>query len=169
MVCHTRSLIEIGDDQSVDLGPISTIEIPDGRVLDTLPNGVQLIRSWGGSLQASPTVAWNAQGWDDLTDVSSRAYTTSMASVSVDDGLGDHVLSTEWVMHDKVNDTYYKVDITDWTQGGDGGGFAYQRSLINPSDGTTGTPVVFIHPDYSDSVDVIAPGVIITAGNPNLW
>ncbi|MEY3664788.1 MAG: hypothetical protein RLZZ153_970, partial [Pseudomonadota bacterium] len=161
---YTRSLIEIGDDLSVDLGPISTVEIPDGRVLDTLPNGVQLIRSWGGSLQASPTVAWNAQGWDDLTDVASRAYTTSMASVSVEDGLGNHVLSTEWVMHDKVNDTYYKVDITDWTQDGNGGGFAYQRSLINPSDGTTGTPVVFIHADYSDSVDVIAPGVIITRG-----
>jgi hypothetical protein len=161
-VSYTRALIEFDEEDQVTLGERFIVEIPDGRVLDELSEGVQLMRGWGGSLYASQSVAWNVQGWDDLTNVADRAYTTSMRALFSYEGLGNEVLNAQLVMRDRVNDTYYKVDFSSWTSGG-GGGFAYERRQIN-ADGSTGEPVLFTHADYSDTVDVIAPGVIVTRG-----
>jgi uncharacterized delta-60 repeat protein len=161
-VSYTRALIGFDENDQVTLGERFIVEIPDGRVLDELSEGVQLMRGWGGSLYASQSVEWNVQGWDDLTNVADRAYTTSMRALFSSGGVGNEVEDAQLVMRDRVNDTYYKVDFSSWTSGG-GGGFAYERRQIN-ANGSLGDPVLFTHEDYSDTVDVIAPGVIVTRG-----
>ncbi|MEI7782973.1 MAG: Ig-like domain-containing protein [Betaproteobacteria bacterium] len=160
---YSRSQINLGDDGQFWLGESRDVLMPDGRLVDELADGVTLTRGWAGPLYASQTVEWNAEGWGDLTDVANRSYDSNQA-LTVDGSLGNRVLGREWVMHDRVHNTYYKVAFQSWTSRDNGGGFAYERSLINRADGSTSDPVVFIHENNSQTVDHIAPGVIVTRG-----
>jgi hypothetical protein len=161
-VAYDRSLIDLSTPGEFALGDVVHAIIPaTSNVVEVLEDGTVLQRAYGGPLQSTQTVEWNADGWGDLTDVANRDYSSNMAGETVYN-LGNRVLNLEWVMHDIVHDTYYKVDFTQWTQGGDGGGFAYERSMIDTSTGNTGGLVFYDHGDYSKSVDHIAEGVVVT-------
>lgn len=78
---------------------------------------------------------WNSQytdsnlnGWGDLSNVRSRRYAPFREALN--GNIGNNVTSTELVMHDLATDLYYKVEFLEWTQGGNGGGFEYIRTLI---------------------------------------
>ena len=78
---------------------------------------------------------WNSQytdanlyGWGDLSNVRSRRYTPLREAL--DGSIGNNAVGTELVMHDLATDLYYKIEFINWTQGGNGGGFEYIRTLI---------------------------------------
>lgn len=99
---------------------------------------------------------WNSKwtdptnyGWDNLGNLSSRTYDTWNAAV---DGGPPSSVGEELVMHDTINDKYYLIKFTQWTPGGNGGGFAYERYEIFST-------VSFSRPDNSAStIDIIASG-----------
>jgi hypothetical protein len=80
---------------------------------------------------------WNADGWEDLANVTSRTYTTWRESLGTNVA---EIVGQELIMHDLTNDKYYGIKFTQWTQGIDpggeqGGGFAYERQLIDVNAG----------------------------------
>jgi hypothetical protein len=72
---------------------------------------------------------WNADGWQDLTNVESRNYINFYDAL--DGGLGNNVPNRELVMFIPSTNEYYAIKFSSWTQGGNGGGFAYERYRIN--------------------------------------
>ncbi len=157
---------------TASLGDAVSVAINDGDVVvnaDVLDSGVVLTRYWGGPLQGVPTLAWNAEGWDDLTDLATRQYSTSMSTVPGDEGyanIGNRVLLNDWVMHDLVNDTYYKVHFTDWSQNGSGGGVAYVRTQVDAVTGAAiGEPVEFVKEPNTNAYDFIDDGVVLVRGS----
>jgi hypothetical protein len=101
---------------------------------------------------------WNGDGWNDLSNVTSRSYATW---ATIMDGNPPGLINQELVMHDTLNDTYYTVKFHTWQSGtggdGLGGAFSYTRRKINIA-------AYFTKEDNGDQVDVIAPGVEITRG-----
>ena len=82
--------------------------------------------SWSST---SPTYTeWNAEGWGDLTNLSSRTYDT-LYNVLYNQ-IGSFIIDTELIMHDTQDDVYWKFIFTSWTQSGGGGGFSYNRTFI---------------------------------------
>jgi hypothetical protein len=73
---------------------------------------------------------WNIDGWLDLTDVTTRTYQPLYAAFG-SGGLGNKIVGTECVMYLPDNGKYYTVKFTQWTQGGNGGGFAYTRRELD--------------------------------------
>jgi len=89
--------------------------------VDEIAPGVGLTRDLVHSAY-SVTVRWNADGWDDLSDLSGRNYVHRM------DQSGADPATTDWVMHDIMQDAYYKVSTDD--------AFAsYTLLRVDPSDG----------------------------------
>lgn len=96
-----------------------------------------------GEVGASPrNTRWNSSftdsrpnysGFNDLSNVQNRVYTDF--TLALDYSIGNHVLNTPLVMHDLTTDLYYKVEFTQWTQGNNGGGFEYTRTVIPQSCG----------------------------------
>jgi len=78
---------------------------------------------------------WNADGYDNLDTVKNRYYTdfTEALKHAVD----ANVLKADLVMHDTINDKYYKVKFTQWAV--EVGTFGYNRAeiLVNASIGVT--------------------------------
>ena len=70
----------------------------------------------------------NSYGWNDLSNVESRVYSTFHQALNR--AIGNNILDTELVMRDKMTGQYWKFDFHSWTQGGNGGGFSYTRTLI---------------------------------------
>jgi hypothetical protein len=89
---------------------------------------------------------WNADGWGDLTGLAARRYTTWRQALN--NQVGNEIVASELVMHDTINDKYYKFDFTNW--GGNNGSFAYTRTLVED-------PNYFKKDDYAtaNNVDVI--------------
>ena len=129
------------------------------RVTDTLGEGVTLTRNTTGPMVSNlmedgitPTIEWNSDGWAYLGNVAGRTY-TSFAN-ALNNKVGDYILPSELVIHDRVNDTYYKVDFTQYQGGGVGGGFSYQRSQITLSAENNfdindqGEVSLIVSPDY---------------------
>ena len=96
---------------------------------------------WNGSVSPAGTV-WNIEGWDNLNNVTTRTYVNFYAAFG-NGGLGNKVVGTECVMHIPENNTYYAIKFTSWTQNGNGGGFAYERYVID----TTKLPEGIAFPD----------------------
>ena len=63
-----------------------------------------------------------------------------------------------------VYDEYHKVKFTQWTQGGNGGGFSYERTKVYP---TVEPTVYFTKRNYENDVDVIVEGRLEIARNNN--
>jgi len=92
---------------------------------------------WNDSLSPSGTT-WNSEytdstfGFSDLDVVDTRTFSTFYNAL---DGAIGNNFEIPLIMHDTVNDEYYTVQITQWTQGrngqSQGGGFEYTRRLIN--------------------------------------
>lgn len=80
--------------------------------------------SWDSSLSPSGTL-WNIDGWNDLTNLTERSYTTFYSAFG-NGGLGNKVPGTECVMYIPENGKYYAIKFVSWTQNG-GGGFSYIR------------------------------------------
>jgi hypothetical protein len=95
-------------------------------------------------------------GFNEYSDILTRTYDTFRNSLN--GNIGNFIIGRELILQDTVNNEYYSVVFTKWTQGGNGGGFKYTRQLIFPSFGSVFT---FERPDNDDSViDVIVPGVL---------
>jgi hypothetical protein len=83
---------------------------------------------WSSSVSPSGTL-WNIEGWNDLSDIESRNYTNFNGAFG--GNLGNQVVGTECIMYLPDNGKYYAVKFTQWTQNGQGGGFAYTRQEID--------------------------------------
>lgn len=103
---------------------------------------------------------WNSDGWETLTGISLRDFTTWRSALN--NAVGNNILGSELVMHDIANDKYYKFDFTQW--GGSNGGYSYTRREITD-------PNYFKKTDYGNEVDVIEDDstvqIGITRGNNN--
>jgi len=125
----------------------------DGNAVDIISPGVHLKRNNNrglynavvedGSQEGSSPVntKWNSEyidsrpgysGWDDLSNLESRVYTSFVDAL--DGSVGDNI-NTDLVMWDMTTDLYYKINFDSWTENGDGGGFAYYRTVIPQSNG----------------------------------
>jgi hypothetical protein len=71
---------------------------------------------------------WNNEGWKDLNKVSKREFTTLKNALF--GAIGEFILISELVMFDILEQKYYKIQFTEWPQGGNGSGFTYYRELI---------------------------------------
>jgi hypothetical protein len=122
-----------------------------------------LEEGWDTGDRISPSGSlWNADGWGDLTNTVQRTYTTFYNAVG--GNLGENILNTELIMQDIINNKYYAVKFSSWTQNANGGGFSYTRQLLNTSnyffkpDNDTDTVDVFVEDDGNGS------GIGITRG-----
>ena len=85
---------------------------------------------WNQSVSPANTL-WNADGWNGFNNftTSQRVYAPFYTALNTE--LGYHVPGAELIMYDTVNQKYYAVMFTSWTQGNNGGGFSYTRRLLN--------------------------------------
>jgi hypothetical protein len=97
-------------------------------------------------------------GWNDLSTVSSRTYNT--LRISLDNNVGNYILGKELVMRVISTSQYFRIKFTQWTQGGNGGGFRYERQEIDSNGNNIGSFVVFTKTNYGSEVDIIVPGVV---------
>jgi hypothetical protein len=97
-------------------------------------------------------------GWNDLSMVSARTYDT--LRISLNNSVGNYILGKELVMRVISTQQYFRIKFTQWTQGGDGGGFRYERQEIDSNGNNIGSFVVFTKTNYGSEVDVLVPGVV---------
>ena len=138
--------IELTNDALITLpvvldAPIQFTRLANIANTDFIDTGLSLARGNNGALYnpelelsydntnyTSPAgTEWNSDGWDDLSNLRSRSYDTLRSSLN--NVIGENILNAELVMHDIINDKYYKFDFTNWGQN-NGGSFAYTRTLI---------------------------------------
>jgi len=144
---------------------------------DAIGSGVTLVRGAYGALlnieaeaeydnnnNTSPLgTEWNSDGWDDLLGVASRSYGTFYSALN--GAVGNNIIGAELVMHDTINDRYYKFSFSNWGQN-NGGSYSYTRTEITD-------PNFFEKADYAtaNNVDVIEDDstlqIGITRGNNN--
>ena len=152
-----------GDERATfTVGTVSTTanivsfeKLDNGTEQDTVSKSVVLARSNQGGLYnsvsetyyndseySSPlSTEWNSiysderdgfSGYNDLSNLTTRKYSNFYNALN--GSIGDNILNTELVMRDNSTGYYWKFQFTKWTQGGNGGGFAYTRELISTSD-----------------------------------
>jgi hypothetical protein len=80
---------------------------------------------WDVSMSPEGTL-WNIEGWDNLSNVSTREYVPFYAATGGQ--LGNMVTTRQYVMKDTINNKYYTVQFTNW---GGGGAVSYTREQIN--------------------------------------
>jgi len=141
---------------------------------DSIGPGLTLVRSYQGALfnieaeseydNVSPIgTEWNNDGWDNLVGLNTRSYGTFYTALN--GAVGNNIIGAELVMHDTINDKYYKFSFTDWGQN-NGGSYAYTRTEITD-------PNYFKKENYAtvNNVDVIEDDstlqIGITRGNNN--
>jgi len=130
---------------------------------DAIDDGLTLVRSYRYALfnleaeteydrnnNTSPLgTEWNSEGWGDLTGFNTRTYTTFYEALN--GAVGNNIIGAELVMHDTINDQYYKFSFSNWG-GNNGGSYAYTRTLVED-------PNYFRKTDYGDEVDDVFIGV----------
>jgi hypothetical protein len=105
---------------------------------------------------------WNGDDTNNLNDYKERDYLTLFELYS---GEFANLPGKTAIMKDTINNKYYLFEWLGWTQGQNGGGFSYNRSLI------LGDPSFFEKTNNGSEIDVIIPddgegsGVGITRGN----
>jgi hypothetical protein len=129
---------------------------------DAIGPGLTLVRSYHRALfnieaetqydtnnDTSPLgTEWNSEGWGDLTGFNTRTYTTFYEALN--GAVGNNIIGAELVMHDTINDQYYKFSFSNWG-GNNGGSYAYTRTLVED-------PNYFRKTDYGDEVDDVFIG-----------
>lgn len=106
---------------------------------------------------------WNADGWENLHQVKQRYYTNFYDVL--DEAIGENIINSnlsKLVMHDTINDKYYKVQFHFWQAGGDAsqnGGFSYTRQEIFLPE-----TVNFVYAGYENPGDEISEHVTIVRG-----
>ena len=143
---------------------------------DAIGPGLTLVRSYHRALfnieaetaydnnnYTSPLgTEWNSEGWGDLTGLDTRTYTTFRDALN--GNVGNEIIGAELIMHDTINDQYYKFSFSNWGDN-NGGSYAYTRTLIERD------PNYFKKLDYAtaNNVDVIEDDstlqIGITRGN----
>jgi hypothetical protein len=104
---------------------------------------------------------WNNDGWGDLVNLQSRSYGTFRDALN--GNVGNYIIGAELVMHDTINDQYYKFSFSDWGNN-NGGSYAYTRTQVED-------PNYFKKANYAtaNNVDVIEDDstlqIGITRGN----
>ena len=83
---------------------------------------------WNSNVSPEGTL-WNIDGWNDLSNLTTRTYTNLYAAF--DGNLGNKIVGTECIMYVASIEKYYAVKFLSWTQGGNGGGFSYVRYEID--------------------------------------
>lgn len=125
------------------LGKPVTFRNPSGETfVDKIDTGVSITRlgtqglvnidqEEGYSSNVSPAgTEWNSDGWDDLENVTEREYGSMRWALG--NQIGSNILNTgrsKLVMHDMINNKYYKVQFHWWQQGGQGGGGANNNDV----------------------------------------
>ncbi len=145
---------------------------------DSIGPGLTLVRSYHRALfnieaetqydtnnDTSPLgTEWNSEGWGDLTGFNTRTYTTFYEALNR--AVGNNIIGAELIMHDTINDQYYKFSFSNWG-GNNGGSYAYTRTLIERD------PNYFKKENYAtaNNIDVIEDDstlqIGITRGNNN--
>jgi len=143
---------------------------------DSIGPGLTLVRSYHRALfnieaetaydtnnYTSPLgTEWNSEGWGDLTGLDTRTYTTFRDALN--GNVGNEIIGAELIMHDTINDQYYKFSFSNWGNN-NGGSYAYTRTLIERD------PNYFKKENYAtaNNVDVIEDDstlqIGITRGN----
>jgi hypothetical protein len=78
---------------------------------------------------------WNAEGWDDVSDIETRYYQTFRQALR--NSVGANIVGAELIMKDIASNEYYKIKFSQWAQGAShDGSFAYTREKID-----TTTPI----------------------------
>jgi hypothetical protein len=123
---------------NADTGTFTTSDVPPAQ-FSISSMYMNLTKPWRAELdwdndQSPLGTLWNAEGWDDLTNLSSRQFLLFDDLSS--NNLGKRIVGKELVMHDTLNDKYYAIKFTRWQQGSQGQnwdypGFAYTRRLID--------------------------------------
>jgi len=156
--------------------PVTVYKPNYGNVVDTIETNLKLTRGEWGQLyntyseesvnpNTSPSgTEWNTDGWDDLSDITERTYTTLNDVLGMWQ-IGEEITNAKLVMHDIQNDKYYKFDFSFWQPGNQentlGGGFKYTRTLLWVDQ----PEVTFEHTTGGSEVDEIDTGIIITRSN----
>lgn len=152
--------------------PVEFTRTAEGSQTDAIDEGLTLARGAYGALFNTEEEAeyddnsyispigteWNSDGWGDLSGLPARTYTTFRSALN--NQIGNYIIGSELVMHDTINDKYYKFSFSDWGQN-NGGSFAYTRTLVED-------PNYFKKTNYGDEVDEISAGLHITR-NDNGW
>jgi hypothetical protein len=162
--------------QEAELGEsVEFTRTADGSQTDSIDTGLILARGSNGGLYNADSEAsydndthdspagtrWNSDGWDNLLNLNTRDY-GNLRSV-LNNAIGNNIVGAELIMHDTINNKYYKFEFTDWGQN-NGGSFAYTRTLITD-------PNIFIKTDYGNEVDIFVEddgegsGIGITRAN----
>jgi len=121
-----------------------------GYETDVVSSGVTITRGLNGGIyntnfesqwdsDVSPSgTTWNSEftdpgdyGWSDLANVDGRTFGTFYDALGGEGQVGNNIVGLELVMYDETTDEYWAVKFTQWTQNGEGGGFEYERRLIN--------------------------------------
>jgi hypothetical protein len=122
-----------------------------GYETDVVSSGVTITRGLNGGIyntnfesqwdsDVSPSgTTWNSEftadggdyGWENLDTVDGRTFGTFYEALGGEGQLGNNIVGLELVMYDETTDEYWAVKFTSWTQNGEGGGFEYERRLIN--------------------------------------
>jgi hypothetical protein len=142
--------------------PVSFTRTAEGSQTDAIAPGLRLARGAIGALynaeveqsydqntHAQPTgTEWNADGWGNLVGLATRTYTTFYEALN--GAVGNNIIGAELVMHDTIDDQYYKFSFSNWG-GNNGGSYAYTRTLIERD------PNYFKKENYAtaNNVDVI--------------
>jgi hypothetical protein len=104
---------------------------------------------------------WNADGWNTLSDITTRTYFSTARDAFEDWGNGSgedqwpYLVGHEFIMHDTENDKYYTFKFTNWQIGNNGGGMGYVRREIN-------LDAYFTKTDNGDEIDDFGNGTQIT-------
>lgn len=178
-----HSITESSPLESLFIGPWVYFERPDHspEVMDEIAPNLILARSNGGSLynhgesgegpwqtngyelNTPYGTQWNTDGWEDLSNTTSRFYQDLTNAWS---GGGWAIIKHNWIMHDTLNNKYYAIRVLTWDSGNNNatGAFSYIRREIN-------TSIYFNRADtnnqnealnYGDEIDT---GLTITRGS----
>lgn len=84
--------------------------------------------TWSTGPQNPEGTEW-ALGWDNECDVAEKTFVefSELWGGGGGNGVGQNIVGAELVLHHIETDRYWFIKFTSWTQGGNGGGFAYVR------------------------------------------
>jgi len=111
------------------------VKTDNGDEVDVISDGLHITRGNQGWLynpleeeghdDDTPTGSvWNNDGWDDLSNVETRTYTTLE---TIWGGNFNSIPGAKMVMLDETTGKYWAIQFLTWTQGQNGGGFSYLR------------------------------------------
>jgi hypothetical protein len=93
----------------------------------------------GYQLGSPANTEWNSvftdpvkNGFGNLFDIKSRVYSDFVTALN--NAVGLNILGLELIMHDLSTDKYHKFLFSSWTQGANGGGFAYTRQEVDVTE-----------------------------------